>query len=77
MQSQRLTALEVMTNTFTGLLGSWLISLYFISQDHTAVQTATVITAACTVWSILRGYVIRRLFNRIGAKHVNKSPASN
>lgn len=68
MQSKRLTILEVATNTFTGLLGSWLITLYFISHTVNAVQTATIITVVCTIWSIVRGYFIRRLFNRIARR---------
>lgn len=65
MQTKKLTAIEVATNTFTGLLGSWLISLYFISHSVSAIETATIITIACTIWSIARGYFIRRFFNRI------------
>lgn len=71
MQTKRLTTLEVLTNTFTGLLGSWLITVYFISGSGTPVQTATLITGACTVWSILRGYVIRRIFNKIAHQPAN------
>ena len=55
--------LEVGTNTFTGLFGSWLITLYCITNIPTALQAATMATVVCTVWSLLRGYVIRRSFN--------------
>lgn len=72
MQSKRLTTIEVLTNTFTGLIGSWLISVWYISGDHGTYETATMITLLCTVWSILRGYVIRRIFNRISQRLVHK-----
>lgn len=75
MQSKRLAILEVSTNTLIGLIGSWLITLYFVSGVRTPVETASMITAACTVWSLLRGYVIRRIFNRIAEhlyRHENK-----
>ncbi len=35
MQSKRLAILEVSTNTLTGLIGSWLITLYFVSGVRT------------------------------------------
>lgn len=57
------TVLEVGTNTFTGLLGSWLITLYCVTNLPTPMQVATTTTVVCTVWSLLRGYVIRRSFN--------------
>ena len=69
MQSKRLAILEVSTNTLTGLIGSWLITLYFVSGVRTPVETASIITATCTIWRLLRGYVIRRIFNRI-AEHL-------
>lgn len=71
MQSKWLTTLEVLTNTFTGLLGSWLITLYFIRGGGNPIETATMITLLCTVWSILRGYVIRRIFNKIAHRPAN------
>ena len=55
--------LEVGTNTFTGFLGSWLITLYCITSMPSALQATTMTVATCTVWSLLRGYVIRRTFN--------------
>ena len=73
MQSSRLTALEVLTNTLTGLVGSWCITLYFVGGNHTPIETASIITIACTVWSLLRGYVIRRLFNRLSMKVYRKN----
>ena len=68
MQSKRLAILEVSTNTFTGLIGSWLITFYFVSGIRTPIETASIITATCTIWSLLRGYVIRRIFNRIAER---------
>lgn len=68
MQTKRLAMLEVATNTLTGLIGSWLITLHFVSGVLTPIETASLITAACTVWSLLRGYVIRRIFNHLSVK---------
>jgi len=62
-QSKRQSAKEVVTNTTIGFIGSWIITvlvLYSI-EDKTIAATITVII--CTVWSLLRGYYLRRYFN--------------
>lgn len=65
MQTKRQTVVEVLTGTFTGMLGSWLISLGWLHfSPYGAAVDATAITALCTVWSLVRGYVVRRCFNR-------------
>lgn len=65
MQSRKHSAIETLTNTAVGFVGSWLIILLVLKYlPGGALHTATVTTALCTVWSILRGYVLRRLFAR-------------
>lgn len=65
MQSRRLTLIEVSVNTFTGLLGSWLITYIGITEIDDKATASVVIVAGCTVWSLLRGWTIRRTFNRL------------
>lgn len=63
-QSKRQTVKEVLSGTSLGMVGSWLItmgSIYLFPKDP--VQAATVATVGCTVWSLTRGYAIRRYFN--------------
>ena len=64
MQSRKHSAYEVLTNTFTGMVGSWIITwLSFATIENREVAT-TVTVLGCTVWSLLRGYAIRRHFAR-------------
>lgn len=54
---------ETLSNTFIGTLGSFLITwvtLFFIKD---IVLASAITTIACTVWSITRGYSVRRYFN--------------
>lgn len=54
---------ETLSNTFIGTLGSFLITwvtLYFVKE---IVLASAITTIACTVWSIGRGYAVRRYFN--------------
>lgn len=65
MQSRKHSAVEVATSTSIGFIGSWMIMWIVLKcWPHwpTSVQT-TVITGLCTVWSIVRGYFVRRYFN--------------
>jgi hypothetical protein len=55
---------ETLSNTFIGTLGSFLITwvtLHFITN---IVLASAITTIACTVWSIGRGYAVRRYFNK-------------
>jgi hypothetical protein len=63
-QSRKQSAIEVFTGTFIGMIGSWLISYAVLGLLDDRGAIATVTTALCTVWSIARGYWIRRRFNR-------------
>jgi hypothetical protein len=63
-QSKVQTMKEVASGTSLGMIGSWLItmgSIYLFPLDP--VQAATVATIGCTVWSVTRGYAVRRYFN--------------
>ena len=65
MQTRRSSLIEVFTNTFTGMLGSWAITYLCITtiDDKWSASIAAVI--GCTVWSLVRGWTIRRAFNRL------------
>lgn len=61
-QSRRDSAVEVVTNTFVGMAGSYAIT-YVTFRLCQNIELASAITvAACTVWSLVRGYWIRRKF---------------
>jgi hypothetical protein len=64
MQSRRQSIIEVVTNTFAGTVGSWLISYVAMTLIESRAIAATVTVIGCTVWSLARGYGIRRAFNR-------------
>lgn len=63
MQTKSQSLREVLTNTFIGLVGSWLISYVCITNISGTGLAVTVATVLCTVWSIGRGYAVRRWFN--------------
>lgn len=65
MQTRRQAIAEIMLNVGIGCIGAWLISwlcIRYLTLPPSVM--ATTITALCTVWSIGRGYTIRRYFNR-------------
>ena len=64
MQSKRQSLKETLTNTFTGMAGSFAITMLCLQVFHNQVAIAVSTTVACTVWSIGRGYAIRRYFNK-------------
>lgn len=62
-QSKAQSLKETLSNTFIGTLGSFLITwvtLHFITN---IVLASAITTVLCTVWSIGRGYAVRRYFN--------------
>lgn len=64
MQTKRDSVREVLTNTFIGMVGSYVIT-YVTFRTVNNVEGASAITVAlCTIWSIARGYVIRRRFDK-------------
>lgn len=65
MQSRRQSIVEVVTNTFVGMVGSWLIAYSTLLFVEDRVLAATITVVGCTVWSLARGYWIRRRFARM------------
>ena len=63
MQSKKGTIIEILTNTGIGLVGSWLITYSVMHLKLNPAVAATIVCGLCTVWSIVRGYGIRRFFN--------------
>lgn len=63
-QSRKHSAIEVATGTLIGMIGSWSISYTVLHLVVDPVAIATITTALCTVWSLVRGYMVRRHFNR-------------
>jgi hypothetical protein len=63
VQTKAQSLREVLTNTFIGLVGSWLISYICMTNISGTGMAVTVATVLCTVWSIGRGYAVRRWFN--------------
>lgn len=55
---------ETLCNTGVGLIGSWLITVTCIKHIAEPYTAATAAAILCTIWSIVRGYYIRRCFNR-------------
>ncbi len=68
MQSRKHSLLEVCLSTAIGFLGSWLIAELSMVYHTGLVSVAFEITVWCTVWSIARGYALRRWFVHKGAK---------
>lgn len=64
MQSKRQSLKETLTNTFVGMAGSFAITMLCLQVLTNNTIIAVVTTLLCTVWSILRGYSIRRYFNK-------------
>lgn len=63
-QSPLQSLVEVVTNTSIGVVGSWLIAYSVMSSTPDAATASTITVAGCTVWSVLRSWVVRRVFNR-------------
>lgn len=64
-QSKKQSWNETCTDTAIGFVGSWLISYICISNIANIELAATVATIGCTIWSLVRKYSIRRIFNRM------------
>lgn len=62
-QSKKQSMKETLTNTFTGMLGSFAITMGCLAVFTNQLLIAASTTILCTVWSIFRGYTIRRYFN--------------
>jgi hypothetical protein len=66
MQSKKLSIIESLTNTITGLLTSFAIQLviYPLMNIDVRIDQNVIITMVFFLASVIRGYVVRRLFNR-------------
>jgi len=66
MQSRRMSFTEANTNAVIGLGVSWLFTFYGLPVFgfHPTTIEAVEITACYFVLSVLRSYILRRLFNR-------------
>lgn len=71
-QSKKQSLKETMTNTSVGMVGSWLITMGCLMVWTSPMAIATSTTVLCTVWSIGRGYTIRRYFNKVHSKEINQ-----
>jgi len=83
MQSRRQSLTESAINTAVGFIGSFLILelvTYFLNVN-TSPQQNIVMVLVFTIWSLVRNYLLRRIFNswheqqafdRIAAKHFNE-----
>lgn len=67
MQTKQQTILEVVTGIVVGLLGSASITYLCLTNldQLTAFWMTVTTTALCTIWSLVRGYTIRRIFNNL------------
>lgn len=67
MQSKKHSTIESLTNTIVGLLTSFLIQLviYPLLSIPVTLNQNIIITIVFFVVSFLRGYLIRRFFNKI------------
>jgi hypothetical protein len=65
MQSKRLSIVESITSTLAGFVVSLLIqvAVYPLFDIHTTMTQNVWLTVIFTVASIVRGYVVRRMFN--------------
>lgn len=67
MQSKKHSLLESLTNVIVGLLMSFLTQLiiYPFLDIEVSLNQNIIITAVFFIISFVRGYVIRRIFNKI------------
>ena len=62
-QTKLQSLMETLTNTGVGMVGSWLLTMLCLMFFTTPIGIATSTTIACTIWSLGRGYVVRRYFD--------------
>lgn len=61
-QSRKQTMEEVVINTSIGFVGSWVITYCAMLTIRDAAIAASTAVVLCTVWSLVRGYTVRRYF---------------
>lgn len=62
-QTRRQSLIETLSNTALGIVGSFLITMVCLHFFTTDVGIAISTTLACTAWSIVRGFYVRRWWN--------------
>lgn len=68
MQTRRQSVIEVCTNTAVGMAGSWLITYVTMTLVKDIPVAAAITVAGCTIWSLVRGYYVRRRFAALEAR---------
>lgn len=63
-QSKAQSLKETLSNTGIGMVGSWIITMVTFHYIKDLTLASTVATIGCTVWSVGRGYAVRRYFNK-------------
>ena len=63
-QTKKDSIKEVICSTSIGMVGSWLITMGCLMVFTGPIAIATSTTVLCTVWSLARGYAVRRHFNK-------------
>lgn len=61
-QTRKQSAVETTVNTGIGFVGSWCLVFITFHLIRDLALASTVSTVACTVWSLVRGYAVRRWF---------------
>jgi Kef-type K+ transport system membrane component KefB len=71
MQSHRHTLIEVVVSTGAAFLISALLQHYFVNPVwhlHSSPTDSVAITLFFTAVSLVRSYIFRRIFNKLGVK---------
>ena len=70
MQTKKFSLIESITNTLVGLIVSFLVQIiiYPLMSITVRFEQNIVITLIFTIVSILRSYILRRIFNKIRNK---------
>lgn len=76
-QSKRHSAIETATNTAVGFVGSYFITFGCFHLNADLATKTLYATLGCTVWSLLRGYYLRRLFNHLHMKRMLAEAKAN
>jgi len=61
-QSRKHSVIEVCSNTGLGFIGSWIITFLVMLYVIDKAVAATTSVILCTIWSLIRGYFVRRHF---------------
>lgn len=63
MQSRKDSLIETVTNTFLGMVVSWILTIVTMLSINDKWTASVVTVLLCTAWSLARGYWVRRYFN--------------